>query len=75
MVTIKADFIERIGEAETSLLSDSYLFRDHVRDALFYRYDKLSTLSIAHICVSLDYFCTMTDVCNDHEKDDLVEDS
>jgi len=73
-VTIKTDLIEQLGLAGTSLLPDIYLFRDLVRDALSRRYDKLSFLTFAHICVALDYFLTVTDACHDHEKDGLFDD-
>lgn len=73
-VTLKTDLIEQLGLAGTSLLPDIYLFRDLVRDALSHRYDKLSFLTFAHICVALDYFLTVTDAHHDHEEGGLFDD-
>lgn len=73
-VTLKTGRLEKTGLAATSLLPDVYLFRDLVRDVLSHRYNQLSFLAFAHICVALDYFVTVVDAQPDHEPDGLFDD-
>ena len=73
-VTLKTEYVEQAGLAGTSLLPEVYLLRDIVRDALSHRYNKLSFIAFAHICVALDYFVTVIDACPDDKTDGLFDD-
>jgi hypothetical protein len=64
-LTMKTDLIERVGLGGTSLLPDAYLLRDLVRAVFSKEYD-LCFLTMAHICVALDYFVTSLDARPDH---------
>lgn len=73
-VTLKTDLIEKSG-LQNVLLPHVYLFRDIVRDVLSRRYNNLSFLAFAHICVALDYFVTIFDANHDHQPDGLTDDN
>jgi hypothetical protein len=72
-VTLKTDTIEKAGLGGTPLLSDVYLLRDLVRDVLSKNYD-ICFLTMAHICVALDYFVTNLDANPDHRQGGLHDD-